>query len=455
MPSLYSRMLEHVLLPAHNTLRGRDFVRHRRFLEESQWWPLEKLLEFRWKETRALLEHAFRTVPYYQRKYAEAGIRLEDIRTPQDYARLPILRREEVNAHREELRSTAYRGRLISHATGGSSGVPTRFYITIESYDWRTACTERVYAYTGCRLGERTLFLWGAPVGKLPAWKARKVKAFETFRRQLVINTFSQSEEKWREVLERARHYQPKLVVGYISSLEGFSRFLLDGKHYLPGVQAVIAAAEPLFPPTRTLVEKAFGAPLFNTYGSREFMSIAGECEKHAGMHVNCENILLEAAAGAIQANSASRFAAGASDFLVTDLHNYGMPFLRYAIGDIGVLDDSPCSCGRGMPRIVSIEGRVLDVLRSADGRVIPGELFPHVLKEIPEVLEFRVTQTALTKLVMEAVLTAELSEKSKGILGSEILKAFGPQTELEIRRVEAIPRLTSGKRRVTIGLPG
>jgi phenylacetate-CoA ligase len=443
MPSLYSRMLEHVLLPAHNNARGRDFVRHRRFLEESQWWPLEKLLEFRWQETRALVEHTFRTVPYYQRKYAEAGIRLEDIRTPQDYARLPILRREEVNAHREELRSTAYRGRLISHATGGSSGVPTRFYITIESYDWRTACTERVYAYTGCRLGERTLFLWGAPVGKPPAWKAWKVKAFETFRRQLVINTFSQSEEKWREVLERARRYKPKLVVGYISSLEGFSRFLLDGKHDLPGVQAVIAAAEPLFPPTRTLVEKAFGAPLFNTYGSREFMSIAGECEKHAGMHVNCENIFLETAGP------------GPSDILVTDLHNYGMPFLRYSIGDIGVLDDSPCPCGRGMPRIVSIEGRVLDVLRSADGRVVPGELFPHVMKDIPEVLEFRVTQTSLTKLMVEAVLTADLSEKSKGILDSETLKAFGPQTQLEIRRVESIPLLKSGKRRVTIGLGG
>ncbi len=444
MPSLYSRTLEHVLLPAHNAVRGRDFTRHRRFLEKSQWWSAEKLREFRWKQTQALLEHAFRTVPYYQRKYAEAGLRLEDIRTPEDYTRLPVLRREEVNAHREELRSTAYRGRLISHATGGSSGVPTRFYITIESYDWRTACTERVYAYTGCRLGERALFLWGAPVGKLPSWKAWKVQAFETFRRQLVINTFSQSEEKWREVLARTVRYQPKLVVGYISSLEGFSRFLLEGKHDLPGVRAVIAAAEPLFPPTRALVERAFGAPLFNTYGSREFMSIAGECEKHAGMHVNCENIFLETALPP---------SSGPSDVLVTDLHNYGMPFLRYAIGDVAILDDSPCACGRGMPRIGSIEGRVLDVLRSADGRVIPGELFPHVLKEIPEILEFRVTQTALTRLLLEAVLTGDLSQKSKGILDSEILKAFGPRTELEIRRVDSIPRLASGKRRVTIGL--
>jgi phenylacetate-CoA ligase len=131
MPSLYSRTLEHVLLPAHNTARGRDFVKHRRFLEQSQWWPLEKLREFRWKQTQSLLDHAFRTVPYYQRKYSEAGIRVEDIRTLEDYARLPVLRRDEVNAHREELRSTAYRGRLISHATGGSSGVPTPFYIII------------------------------------------------------------------------------------------------------------------------------------------------------------------------------------------------------------------------------------------------------------------------------------------------------------------------------------
>src|SRR5258708_9737583 len=137
--TLYSRALENILLPAHNLARRRSYVRNRKFLEDSQWWTRDQLMEFQWREIRALVEHAFTTVPYYQKKYADAGVRLADVRTPQDFARLPTLTRQEINAHREELRSTAYKGRLIPHATGGSSGVPTRFDITIESYDWRTA----------------------------------------------------------------------------------------------------------------------------------------------------------------------------------------------------------------------------------------------------------------------------------------------------------------------------
>src|SRR6267154_2347128 len=125
--SLYSKALEHFLLPAHNLARGRTYVRNRKFLEDSQWWPHEKLMEYQWRETRALVEHAFKTVPYYQKKYA--GISLASIQTPDDFAKLPVLTRQEINAHREELKSTAYHGRFISHATGGSSGVPTRLYI--------------------------------------------------------------------------------------------------------------------------------------------------------------------------------------------------------------------------------------------------------------------------------------------------------------------------------------
>jgi phenylacetate-coenzyme A ligase PaaK-like adenylate-forming protein/glycosyltransferase involved in cell wall biosynthesis len=442
--SLYGKIFEGILLPAHNLARGRSYVRHRNFLEKSQWWPREQLLEFQWQETRKLVEHVFKSVPYYQKKYAEAGIRLEDIRSPEDFARLPVITRQEVNANRDVLRSTAYHGRLIKHATGGSSGVPTRFYITIESYDWRTACTERVYAYTGCRLGERSLFLWGAPIGEPPRWMTAKVKAFETFRRQLVINTFSTDDAKWRDIFAQAVKYRPKLIVGYISSLEGFSRFLLANKLALPSVKAIIAAAEPLYPVSRELIEHAIRAPVFNTYGSREFMSLGGECEFHNGIHVNSENIKIETARPASE---------GASDILITDLHNYGMPFVRYAIGDVGVLDKTPCPCGRSLPKVGAIEGRVLDVLRTPEGRMVSGELVPHIMKDIPEVMEYRVKQVSLTQLAMQAVLSSPLSRASREIIDSEIHKAFGPDTRLEVERVKSIDRLASGKRQVTIGM--
>jgi phenylacetate-coenzyme A ligase PaaK-like adenylate-forming protein len=442
--NLYSGVLESLLLPANDLVRGRHYMEHRRFMEKSQWWSPEQMREFQWSALRKLLAHVFDSVPYYRRKYADAGIRLEDLRSWEDFRRLPVLTREEIRDHREELCSTTYTGKLLPHATGGSSGSPTRFYRTYESYDWRMAAKDRVYNWSGWRLGERSIYLWGAAVGHVPRLHAWKTKTREAIDRQLIFNTFSQSEALWRRIYAAAIKFRPKLAVGYVSSLEQFAAFLRATKQTIPSVRCVIAAAEPLFPRVRQDIESGFFAPIFNTYGSREFMSIAGECEYHHGLHINAENLVVET-----QDPSSDE----PSEILVTDLHNYGMPFLRYAIGDLGMMSGGACPCGRGLPRLNSIEGRVLDALRSADGRIIPGEFFPHVLKEVPEILQYRVEQKSEDRIVISAVLAHSLSARSHTLLETEILKVFGPKTHWEILPVSEIPVLVSGKRRVTVGM--
>src|ERR1017187_7280235 len=154
----YSRILESLLIPAYYGLRGRTYSKQRDFMERSQWWSQEQVQEFQWHELRLLLEHAFRSVPYYQKKYAAAGIELGDIKTREDFSKLPSLSRDEVGAYRYELCSRLPKGRLIPHATGGSSGVPTRFFITRDSYDWRCAASARAYSWSGYRTGERALY---------------------------------------------------------------------------------------------------------------------------------------------------------------------------------------------------------------------------------------------------------------------------------------------------------
>jgi phenylacetate-CoA ligase len=431
-------------MPLHGMLRNRRYSQYLELLDRSQWWSRDALLEFQWKELRRLLECAFRSVPYYQEKYGKAGITPADIRTPEDFAKLPVLTRAEVNANRDRLCSTEFRGKLLPHATGGSSGEPTRFFRTIESYDWRTAAKDRVYSWSGWSPGEKATYLWGAPVGRVPKVQAAKTWTFDRFQRQLVINTFSQTEQLWEDVHRQITLFRPKLVVGYVSSLAEFSAFLTRRGLRIPPIEAVIAAAEPLDAPTRERISEALRAPMFNTYGCREFMSLAGECEAHDGLHVNAENVLIE---------TASPPAAGPSEVLVTDLHNYGMPFIRYAVGDLAVLDDSPCSCGRGLPKIQRIEGRVLDALRTVDGRTIPGEFFPHILKDIPEIAQYRVEQLALDHIVILAVLQSTLSDRSQSLLRREMARVFAEDTHWEVRPVVEIPRLASGKRRVTVGL--
>src|SRR5262249_41660086 len=160
---------------------------------------------------------------------------------------------------------------------------PTRFFRTYESYDWRTAAKDRAYSWAGWRLGERAIYLWGAPVGSVSRRQAWKTRAHDAIQRQLIVNTFTQSDQLWQDVCGRALLFRPVLLVGYVSSLEAFASFLQRTKRRLPALTCAIAAAEPLFDDTRRRVEQALGVPVSNTYGSREFMSIAAECERHDG----------------------------------------------------------------------------------------------------------------------------------------------------------------------------
>ena len=441
----YARMLESILLPAHDRARRRRYSERRTFLAHSQWWPADRLRSFQWMELKALLGHVYESVPYLREKYRAAGIAWADLRSWDDVRHLPPLTRAEINAHGRELCSTTYTGRLLPHATGGSTGVPTRFFRTYESYDWRTAAKDRAYAWSGWRLGQRAMYLWGAPVGDVSWKQAMKTRAYEAVQRQLVINTFSQSDALWADVFARASRFRPVLIVGYVSSLEAFADYLRRVQRTIPGVACAIAAAEPLHDEARRRIEQGLGVPLFNTYGSREFMSIAAECECRNGLHIHAENLLVE---------TRDPDGDAPSELLITDLHNYGMPFVRYASGDLGRIANGACACGRGLPRLDTIEGRVIDALRTIDGRTVPGEFFPHLLKEIPELAEYRVEQKSLDRLVISAVLTRPLSTHSQALLHREIGAIFGPGTACEIQPVERIPPLKSGKRRVTVGLP-
>jgi phenylacetate-CoA ligase len=443
--ALYPHLLRSVLLPAYDRVRARTYVERSRFLDASQWWDPEKLVAFQWDELRKLLRHAFDSVPYYRSKYRAAGATFFDIRTWSDFKSLPPLTREEIRQHREELCSISYKGRLLPHSTGGSSGVPTRFYRTYESYDWRTAAKDRVYSWSGLDVGQKSVYLWGAPVGSVSRKAIWKTRLHEALQRQRTFSTFSQTEELWLRIYKEICHNRPTAIVGYVSSLQQFADFLERSGRRIPRVKGVIAAAEPLFADVRRSIESAFDAPVYNTYGSREFMSLAGECEHRDGLHINSENVLVEA----------GRENDDPSNILVTDLHNFGMPFIRYEIGDLGNMKDGRCGCGRGLPRLQAVEGRALDSMRTADGRIVPGEFFPHLLKEIPEFAQYRVEQKALDRIVISAVLTQTLSEGSRALLRGEIEKVFGGSTRCDIEPVQEIPPLASGKRRVTVGMAG
>ncbi len=397
---------------------------------------------FQFEELRKVLRVAFDSVPFYQKRYAEAGVRFDDIQTPADLRRLPVLERDDVKRFKNELCSTTYAGKLLPHSTGGSTGTPVQFYRTPESYDWRTAVTARSYAWAGAMLGERVLYLWSSATGHPSLWKRLKLKTFQWVRNEVMIDSFHRSGDFWAEAVRTIHNVRPTAIVGYASHIEELCSFARERGLTFSGIRGVVSAAEPVYPDQYKRVQEVLGCQLYNSYGSREFMSIAVECG-HGGFHVNMENIYLENDEEGRQ-----------SDLLVTDLHNYGMPFIRYRIGDTGLISREHCACGRGLIGLAVLEGKTVDQLRTPSGGMVSGVLVRHVLKDVAEVRQYQAEQTDYDRIVLRVVLQRPLSNESREYLNTEFRKAIGSRLRLEIEEMSEIPRSASGKLRSVIGLP-
>ena len=197
----------------------------------------------------------------------------------------------------------------------------------------------------------------------------------------------------------------------------------------------------------RTTIENAFGCPVFNTYGCREFMLVASQCRLCGELHVNADHLLVE-----LCGTRAIGDGRETGEIVITDLHNWGMPLLRYENGDVATRAPARArSCAIGLPTLQRIDGRKLDMLRTRDGHMLPGEFFPHLLKDIPGVVRFQVIQERLDAFILLVVAGSEFGFDQENSIRAELAKVLGSATLLEIRRVDDIPATPSGKRRVTI----
>lgn len=439
--SAYERLFRGALYPAYEAgLRRRGTLRYLREYERTQWLPREQLLALQWEKLQRLVAHCWEQVPYYQARWRALGIAGPgDLRSREDFARLPVLTKPEIRANWEAMVAPALRERLLFKTTGGSTGEPLRFGYTRESYERRIAVMQRGYGWAGARLGQRTLYLWG-----LPEEQSRKERLYHAAFNRRMLNAFDMHDAHLPRYAEAFTRFRPQTVVGYVAPLVRFASWLEQSGLRLPAPARILTAAEALHAPQRALLERVFGCPVFNTYGCRETMLLASECA-HGSLHTTADHVLLETGV-------ASAGDEGPREVVITDLHNYGMPLLRYANGDLATPGGrETCTCGRGLPTLRSVDGRKLDALYSVDGRFVPGEMVVYAMLGAQGVRRYQAVQTAPDRVEMRLVrgedFDAESLEHGRGLLQ----RALGPTARLEFAFVDEIPLTPSGKHRVTV----
>jgi phenylacetate-CoA ligase len=451
MSDVYGQVFRRVIYPGWESgVRRRPTLTHLRRLERTQWCSLDELLALQQSELSKLLAHVWERVPHYRAHFERAGLHPSHIRHLDDLAQLPLLTREEATRHFEARKSSAPPLPVIDKATSGTTGAPLVFAYDRDSEYWRQATKLRGYGWAGYQPGDRSLHFWGSPTVQTPPFRQRaKASLDHLVRREHYVDCTDRSEERLAKVVELIRKVRPTVLVCYAQAGAALARYINDAGQRDWKDIAVIAAAERLFPSDRESLQQAFGRQVFETYGNREVMLIAAECEAHEGLHLSMENLIVEIV---VREGDRERPARDGElgEVVLTDLHNFGAPFIRYVTGDLAVkCPAGRCACGRALGRLERIEGRTTDTLRDGAGRAVSGLFFNVLFAALAhKVREFQVVQRKDRAIDLKLVPTTLFDDALLEQLRAHCAKHL-PNVEL---RTEIVPQLTpdrSGKLRV------
>jgi phenylacetate-CoA ligase len=440
--SLLSRYVFH---PLWDLKEGRRTLRILRELNRSQWLPLETLRARQTDRLTGLVRYAAAQSPYYSRLFREHGLDGGNFRFEAFHA-LPLLTKAIIRKSTDEMLSREFaRSQLDVHKTGGSTGVAITTYFDPQWIQPRTADALRANQWAGYLHGMKAASLWGNPA--LPKTLRQRVRA-ALIDRFVYLDTMDFNDRAVEDFITRWRREGAEVLFGHAHSLYMLARYLIA--HSIDDLRprGIVSTSMMLLANEREVIEAAFGCKVFDRYGSEEVGLIASECERHEGLHLNIEHLYIE-----FLGPDGVPVAPGEEGAIViTDLVNRGMPLIRYRIEDMGVPSLRPCSCGRGMPLIERVTGRVADYLKRRDGSMVAGvSLVERTLTAIPGLEQLQVVQPAVDEIVLNVVRAADFGPHSEQALLAEIRSVFGPGISVRADYMERIPQERSGKYRFSI----
>ena len=443
--NLYTRFVSRAVFPLQERLKKHDTVRVRRAMEASQWWSAAQLEAYQLDRLRAFLADVGTHVPFYRQVFSEAGFDPAKMSRVADLQRLPFLTKPVIRANTDALRADDARG-LARFNTGGSSGEPLIFFIGDERVTHDVAAKWRATRWWDVDIGDREIVVWGSPIELGAQDRVRQFR--DALMRTELMPAFEMSETKLDGFVARIRARRPAMLFGYPSAISHIARHAEKRGIRLDdlGVRVVFVTSERLYDDQRESIERLFGCPVANGYGGRDAGFIAHQCPS-GSMHITAEDIAVEIvdALGQVLPPGQS------GEIVVTHLATRDFPFIRYRTGDIGVLEDTPCACGRGLPVLKEIQGRSTDFVIALDGTVMHGLSLIYVLRDIPAVRAFKIIQETLTLTRVQVEPSEGFSDRDVVAIQSGLQARLGASVLIQVEKVAQVAAERSGKFRYVI----
>lgn len=415
-------------------------------LAETEWWSPERLLEHQFQQIGIVLEHAHRTISHYRTALDDAGLAPGRRIDMAAWRRLPPLTRREVQRLGTALHSTDTpdsHGEFLTTTTSGSTGMPVTVLGTELDAYFAKAFQLRLDLWAGLDFTRRKGFIHklrdgaGGTDGYVrPTWGDEATNPFPTGPApQLDVAAPVDRQIAW---LERHR---PAYLSVYPSILDAILQDYDKAGRPAPGVEMVLTLGEVVEPALREACRRIWGVPIFDNYSAMEIGPMAIQCPAHEHYHVQAEAVLLEV----VDENGDPAPPGTIGRVLVTPLHNFAMPLLRYEIGDYAEAGE-PCPCGRGLPVLRRILGRTRNMLVTPDGHRYWPTFGNRAIPDVAPVVQHQFVQVGPTtleaRLVTARPLTGDECTRLTALVRSRLPYPF----EVELRFVDSIPRGPSHK---------
>ncbi len=416
-----------------------------RELEASADWPVDRLRALQWQRLRRLVEHAHATSPFWRERLRTAGLGPGSLHAWADWRRLPALEKSDVQAHGAAMMSSAA-PRGLQASTSGSSGTPVTVDRGHLSWAHAHANVFRAWRWWGIDCGERHAYFWGVPVDP---HHRRVAERKDRFFNRVRISAFETDAASTRSAYGRLRADSTRFALGYPSALTHFADELLaqglDGRALR--WTAVFTTAEVLGEAQRERIAEAFDCPVVDGYGCAE-IGVAGYEHPEGGMRVPVESVVVDY----------ERTPEGAWSVLLTDLHNFRMPMLRYRVGDLVEPEGEPggeaywplppgARCT--LPVLGRMQGRAGDTLVLPDGRKLNANQPSYIFKahgREGRIREYQFVQFPEGRIELRIVTGPAWDASWRPRLQQEVAEVLG--TTAEILEVERLERRGRGKHR-------
>lgn len=420
---------------------GPGYAELLRGYRERDAWPLDRFAAYQAEQLKTLLGHAADHVPYYRRTWSEqekAAARAGRL------SELPLLDKDPIRRDpRDFARDDARPLLRYRFLTSGSTGTPVQTLWTArEARDARALREARSANWAGASFNEgRATFS-----GRIVVPDANSEGPFHRYNRvenQVYFSAFHLNRENADQYVAALLRHKTQWLTGYAVSYYLLARHILDRKLNVPALKAVVTTSEKLTPDMRAIMERAYRCRVFEEYGTVENAVFASECA-HQRLHLSPDAGVLEI----LRPDGGVCDPGEAGEVVATGFVRRYQPFIRYRVGDIAAWDPEPCACGRQMPVLKEVLGRIEDVVVGPDGRQMVR--FHGIFVGQDHVVEGQIIQEALDRIRVKVVPAAAFDQADAADIQRRVRQRLG-EVNVIVEPVESIPRSANGKYKAVV----